>query len=146
MSRCLVFLSPGRCCWACERVLPLTPQAVLVTAPATPDAWMLAFVCDRADCAQGVVSETRGIGLGALVVAHDAALALIHGVDELEITEGWESALHRQPDVKSDGVRGLTDGLGWDRPWFVSRRGAAARAHLASLGMGTGYGGSACVS
>jgi hypothetical protein len=88
----------------------------------------------------------RGIGLGARVVAHDAALALINGVDELEITEGWESALHRQPDVKSDGVRGLTDGLGWDRPWFLSRTGRAAREKLASLGMGTRDGGSACAS
>ena len=146
MSRCLIFLSPGRCCWNCERLLPVTPRAVLVTAAATPDAWMLTFVCDRPDCAREVVSEIRGIGLGARVVAHDAALALIHGVDELEITEGWESALHRQPDVKSDGVRCLTDGLGWDRPWFLSRTGRAARAHLVSLGMGTVDGGSSCSS
>jgi hypothetical protein len=47
-------------------------------------------------------------------------------------------------DVKLDvGIRALTEALGADRPWFVSRAGAAAWEKLASLGMGTSSGGAA---
>jgi hypothetical protein len=141
MIRGMVFISPGRCCWSCERVLPLMPKAILTTSPAPTltNGWVLNFVCDRPDCAQEVVHQMQSLGLGVRLVDYLEALALIHGVDELEITEGWErSTLNRARDIKLAGsIRALTETLGADRPWFVSRTGASARLRLASLGMGT---------
>lgn len=139
MIRGMVFISPGRCCWTCERLLPRTPKAVLITAAPTPtDAWVLDFVCDRPDCAHEVVSAMQSLGLEARIVSHVEALALIHSADELEIVEGWErSTLNRERDIDLDiGIRALTEALGADRPWFVCRRGTAAWEKLASLGMG----------
>lgn len=149
MIRALVFLSPGRCCWTCERVLPLTPQAVLIVrpdsqggggkAPTRTDGWVLNFVCDRPACAHEVMSEMQSLGLETRIVSHIDALVLIHSADELEICEGWERAeLDRKRDIKLDvDIRALTESLGADRPWLVSRTGAAAWEKLASLGMGT---------
>jgi hypothetical protein len=140
MIRGMVFISPGRCCWTCERVLPRTPKAVLITAtPTLTDGWVLDFVCDRPDCAHEVASEMQSLGLDTRCVSYVEALALIHSADELEICEGWERAtLNRRRDIKLDpGIRGLTEALGADRPWLVSRTGAAAWEKLTSLGMGT---------
>ena len=152
MIRGMVFISPGRCCWNCERILPLTPRAVLIVrpdsqggsgkAPTRTDGWVLAFVCDRPDCASEVASGMQSIGLEANTVTYIDALVLIHTADELEICEGWErSTLNCGRDIKIDAsIRALTEALGRDRPWFVSRTGAAARAHLADLGMGRSRG------
>ena len=142
MTQGMVFLSPGRCCWNCERLLPLTPRAVLITAAATPDGWILNFVCDRPDCASEVASEMQSIGLKASTVTYIDALVLIHTTDELEVCEGWERAtLNRRRDIKLDAsIRALTEALGMDRPWLVSCTGAAAWEKLASLGMGRSRG------
>ena len=157
-SRGMVFLSPGRCCWNCERVLPLTPKAVLIVrpdsqggsgkAPTRTDGWVLTFTCNKADCASEVASQMQSIGLDASTVTYIDALVLIHTADELEVTEGWERAtLNRRRDIKLDAsLRAITEALGMDRPWLVSCTGAAAWEKLASLGMGTKGGGSSCAS
>jgi hypothetical protein len=84
----------------------------------------------------------QSIGLEASIVGFIEALVTIHTADELEVTEGWErSTLNRKRDIKFDAsIRAITESLGMDRPWLVSRTGAAAWAHLADLGMGRSRG------